>query len=80
MTGALRQELERAGIEPEYVALVDPDTFEPLASLSTGGLLVLAARVGRVRLIDNTVLSVTAHAAAPEPPTTTGKVIETCNV
>ncbi|MGP0101304.1 MAG: pantoate--beta-alanine ligase [Solirubrobacteraceae bacterium] len=44
-------------VEPEYVALVEPDTLEPIATLSDDALLALAARVGRVRLIDNAVLS-----------------------
>jgi pantoate--beta-alanine ligase len=79
LTGAVRHELDRAGIEPEYVELVDPGTFEPLAALGAEGLLVVAARVGRVRLIDNTLVSVTARGAAPEPQTTTGKAIETCS-
>ena len=44
------------GVEPEYVALVDPDTLEPLETLAGAGLLLLAARIGEVRLIDNVVL------------------------
>ena len=44
-------------VEPEYVAIVDPDTFELLdGPLDRPGLLVLAARVGEVRLIDNSLL------------------------
>ena len=44
----------RAGVEPEYVALVDPDTLEPSrAARRDAALLALAARVGEVRLIDN---------------------------
>jgi pantoate--beta-alanine ligase len=37
----------------DYVALVDPDTFVPLAEARGGGLLIAAARLGAVRLIDN---------------------------
>ncbi|HEY4811097.1 MAG TPA: pantoate--beta-alanine ligase [Solirubrobacteraceae bacterium] len=44
-------------VEPEYVALVDPQTLEPLDQLAGEALLALAARVGEVRLIDNTILS-----------------------
>jgi pantoate--beta-alanine ligase len=48
--------LQRRGVEPEYLELVDPDTFAPLPSLDRPGLLVLAARIGDTRLIDNALL------------------------
>jgi len=44
-------------VEPEYVALVEPDTLEPVTTLDGEALLALAARIGEVRLIDNAVLS-----------------------
>jgi pantoate--beta-alanine ligase/L-aspartate-alpha-decarboxylase len=37
----------------EYVAVVHPDTFEPLSVVDGDALLAVAARVGPVRLIDN---------------------------
>jgi pantoate--beta-alanine ligase len=40
-------------LELDYLALVDPESFDPLESVSRPALLVLAARVGDVRLIDN---------------------------
>lgn len=40
----------------EYVALVDRQTLEPVSRITAGTLLALAVRVGRTRLIDNTVL------------------------
>ncbi|MCL2463956.1 MAG: pantoate--beta-alanine ligase [Micrococcales bacterium] len=41
----------------DYAALVDPDSFEAVAFTATGrALLVLAARVGTTRLIDNASL------------------------
>jgi pantoate--beta-alanine ligase len=43
--------LRDAGIEPEYVAVVDPDTFTPAAN--GRALIAVAARVGPTRLIDN---------------------------
>lgn len=49
--------LRDVDIEPEYVAVVDPDTFEPVHSLDRPALLAIAARVGRTRLIDNVVLT-----------------------
>ncbi len=41
------------GAEPEYFEVVDPATLAPAARLDRDLLLVTAARVGRVRLIDN---------------------------
>jgi pantoate--beta-alanine ligase len=43
---------------PEYVAIVHPDSFDPLTDLRDGpAIMCIAARVGPVRLIDNTRLS-----------------------
>jgi len=52
------EELLRAepGVEPEYVALVEPDGFEPVERAEAGQVLAVAARVGRTRLIDNVIL------------------------
>ena len=44
-------------VEPEYVAVVDPDTFAPLDAVNGRVLVALAARVGGTRLIDNTIIS-----------------------
>jgi pantoate--beta-alanine ligase len=46
----------RLGARPDgvdYLALVDPVTFEPLRRLDRRGLLIAAVRIGRTRLIDN---------------------------
>jgi pantoate--beta-alanine ligase len=54
---AARDLLEDApGVGPEYVALVDPATFEPVKQAEAGQVLAAAARVGRTRLIDNVIL------------------------
>jgi pantoate--beta-alanine ligase len=45
-----------AGVEPDYLALVDPVTFEPVKQAEAGQVLATAARVGRTRLIDNVIL------------------------
>jgi len=37
----------------DYLALVDPRTFEPISRLNGRGLLIAAIRIGRTRLIDN---------------------------
>ncbi|HVL96409.1 MAG TPA: pantoate--beta-alanine ligase [Solirubrobacteraceae bacterium] len=41
------------GVDAEYVALVDPDTFRPLDAVDGRVLVAVAARVGATRLIDN---------------------------
>jgi pantoate--beta-alanine ligase len=44
-------------VEPEYLELVHPDTFEPLSSVNGRALVAVAARLGDVRLIDNTLIT-----------------------
>ena len=44
-------------VEPEYLALVDPETLEPVEEVAGDVLVAVAARVGATRLIDNTLLS-----------------------
>jgi pantoate--beta-alanine ligase len=53
---AARAAMTGLGVEPEYLALVDPDTFQERQTLARASLLVLAAKVGEVRLIDNALL------------------------
>jgi pantoate--beta-alanine ligase len=54
---AARAELERAGIEPEYLEAREADGLAPAESLNGRPVLVaVAARVGRARLIDNLVI------------------------
>lgn len=48
-TDVMRQQ----GVDPEYLALVDPATFAPADDLTRPTLAVVAAHVGDVRLIDN---------------------------
>jgi len=43
-------------VEPEYLAVVDPDTFDPVADVNGAALVAVAARVGEIRLIDNTLI------------------------
>jgi len=55
---AARDELRRAGIEPEYVEARTAEDLSPLASLNGRPVLVaVAAQVGRARLIDNVVIT-----------------------
>jgi pantoate--beta-alanine ligase len=44
------------GLEPEYVAVVDPESLEPLHMVDDRAVILLAARVGAARLIDNVAL------------------------
>jgi pantoate--beta-alanine ligase len=53
----VREALEAAdGVEPQYVAVVDPDTLEPLDTIGEQVLVAAAVRVGETRLIDNCLL------------------------
>jgi len=55
---AARDELRRAGIEPEYVDARSAEDLSPMAELNGRPVLVaVAARVGRARLIDNVVIT-----------------------
>jgi pantoate--beta-alanine ligase len=53
---AARRELEARGVEPEYLELRSADDLSPASRVDGRTLLAVAARVGRARLIDNTVL------------------------
>jgi len=53
---AARSELTAAGIEPEYVELRSAEDLSPVERVNGSTLLAVAARVGRARLIDNTLL------------------------
>jgi pantoate--beta-alanine ligase len=55
-------------VEPEYLALVDPDSFLPINNVNGRVLVAVAARVGDTRLIDNTIITT---AATPDGAPTT---------
>jgi pantoate--beta-alanine ligase len=40
----------------EYLALVDPNTLEPVSLATPGCIIAIAARIGATRLIDNVIL------------------------
>ncbi len=75
---AAREAMRPFAVEAEYLALVDPETLEPLEVLSGAGLLALAARIGAVRLIDNVLLQ--AVSPTHPAPQSQGKAISTCSV
>jgi pantoate--beta-alanine ligase len=47
---------ELTGVDAEYLAIVDPETFTPLTTIAAPALVAVAAHVGPVRLIDNVVV------------------------
>ena len=53
---AARGELDEAGIDPEYLELRSATDLSPVERVNGSTLLAVAARVGRARLIDNTIL------------------------
>lgn len=48
-----RERLASHGFTVEYLALVDPITLEPVNTQSLGDRLIVAAKLGKTRLIDN---------------------------
>jgi pantoate--beta-alanine ligase len=48
--------MEPYGVRPEYLALVDPDSFRPVQAVNGRVLVAVAARVGDTRLIDNVLV------------------------
>jgi len=53
LAGAGRAALEAAGLDVDYFDVVDPDRMTPEARLRGPALVVAAARLGDVRLLDN---------------------------
>lgn len=45
--------LEAAGMEPDYLALVEAQSLEPLSAFTRPARLIAAAKLGAVRLLDN---------------------------
>jgi pantoate--beta-alanine ligase len=76
LLSAARDAMTRFAVEPEYLALVDPDTLEPVTHLREPALLAVAAHVGDTRLIDNLILDPTA---VPTPSIDPGKAMTTCS-
>jgi pantoate--beta-alanine ligase len=52
-TAAGRAVMAAHGVQPEYLSVVDPETLAPVEILTGRVLVVVAARVGPARLIDN---------------------------
>ena len=71
-----REAMASFAVEPEYLALVDPETLEPVTQLDEPALLAVAAHVGATRLIDNLILD---PLALSTPATHPGKAMTTCS-
>jgi pantoate--beta-alanine ligase len=56
IAAAGRDAMRARGVEPEYLAVVDPDTLAPLAAVDGTALIAVAARIGPTRLIDNVLI------------------------
>jgi pantoate--beta-alanine ligase len=56
VVAAARAELDRAGLEPDYLQLRSATDLSPVERVNGSTLLAVAARVGRARLIDNAIL------------------------
>jgi pantoate--beta-alanine ligase len=54
---AAQDVLGHSGVTPQYLALVSTDTLQPVTEIEGEALLAIAAFVGGVRLIDNTILT-----------------------
>jgi pantoate--beta-alanine ligase len=67
IVAAARDVLEsERGLETDYVALIDPDTFDdldPSANAVRQALLAVAGRVGSTRLIDNESVDISESVA-----------------
>jgi pantoate--beta-alanine ligase len=61
-----RAAVQAAGVELEYLELVDPDTLVSVPVVDDEVRAVIAARVGTMRLIDNTLIK--APTRAPHAP------------
>jgi pantoate--beta-alanine ligase len=49
------------GARLDYLEIVDPNTLDPIATITAPVLVAVAAFVGTTRLIDNVILSVTSR-------------------
>jgi pantoate--beta-alanine ligase len=57
IVAAAQAVLDQNSVIPEYLRLVSVDTLQEIDTLGSDALLAVAARVGGIRLIDNTILT-----------------------
>ena len=70
---SLRQGLESAGLEVEYVEVVDPSTLQPAAPEQSLRLLAAAVHCGSTRLIDHIFVMTRSPIVAIDGPAGAGK-------
>jgi len=59
IVGAMREKINtQPQVRVDYIAVVHPETLEPLQQITTEALIAIAAYVGKARLIDNTIVRV----------------------
>ncbi len=58
---AMRQTLKREPtIQVEYLSVCDPDSLEPLPVITTRAVILVAVRIGSIRLIDNLLVKISS--------------------
>ena len=67
VAAAGRAAMAASGVEPEYLAVVDPETLARVDEIDGRALVVIAARIGHTRLIDNVVIETEQVATSPRP-------------
>jgi pantoate--beta-alanine ligase len=55
------------GARVDYVAVVDAETFQPIATLAGSVVVPIAVRIGATRLLDNLRLRIAPGTLAPDP-------------
>jgi pantoate ligase/cytidylate kinase len=74
LTAIVKQHVSQVPqVQPQYVELVHPETLQPLDTVTTTGLLAVAAHIGQTRLIDNVLLRVRQPIIAIDGPAGAGK-------
>lgn len=63
--GAVQASLKQVGFEPDYFAVVNANTLKPAAADDRSLRLLVAARLGQTRLIDNIPLQIAESPAKP---------------
>ncbi|MDI6751423.1 MAG: pantoate--beta-alanine ligase [bacterium] len=48
--------IEREGLIPDYFEIADPETLKPVDGLGSGAVIIVAAKIGKTRLIDNLIV------------------------
>jgi pantoate--beta-alanine ligase len=74
VTAAARTQMTSSSVEPEYLELVDTETLAPVTAIDGDVLVVLAARVGATRLIDNQIITTGAPPVPRGHESTNGRL------